>query len=221
MTKNLIIIGAGQFGREMFQVASETIADGAPYRIKGFLDNRSDALTGFNIDLPVLGNVEAYQPDPDDVFIGAIGEPHEKIKAFKPILDRGGVFINLIHPLARMGRNVELGIGVVLEPYAELSCDLRLGNFVTILPFSTVAHDVRVGDWCQISSHCGLNGCVTMGEGVFLGSHACIIPRTKVGDWAYIGAGSVVITDVKPNTKVFGNPARPVMVSTPARQNVK
>lgn len=221
MTKNLIIIGAGQLGREIFEFASEAIADGAPWRIKGFLDNRPGALTGFNIDAPVLGTVDNYRIQPQDVFIGAIGEPHEKIKGFRPILDRGGTFINLIHPYARVGRNAQLGVGVVLTPYALVSCDLRVGNFVTVLPFSTVAHDVRVGDWCQISSHCGLNGCVTMGEGVFLGSHACILPRTKVGDWAYVGAGSVVAHDVEPGSKVFGNPARPLMAPRHSDRSVK
>jgi len=42
---------------------------------------------------------------------------------------------------------------------------------------------------------------------VFLGSHACIIPSIKVGSWAYVGAGSVVVRDVPPGVKVFGNPA--------------
>jgi sugar O-acyltransferase (sialic acid O-acetyltransferase NeuD family) len=208
-------------GREVFQFASEAIADGAPWRIKGFLDNRPGALTGFNIDAPVLGRVETYSIESEDVFIGAIGDPNDKIKGFRPILDRGGVFVNLIHPLARVGRNTRLGVGVVLTPYALVSCDLHVGNFVTILPFTTLGHDVRVGDWCQISAHCGLNGCVTMGEGVFLGSHACVLPRTKVGNWAYIGAGSVVAHDVPPRTKVFGNPARPLTVPRNSNRSVK
>ena len=215
MTKNLIIVGAGQLGREVHSFASDTIADGTPWQIKGFLDHRPDALAGFSIDAPVVGSVEDYRPNRDDVFVGAIGEPHEKEKCFRAILDRGGKFVSLIHPLARVGRNAHIGTGVVLTPYAVVSCDLRVGNFVTVLPFSTLAHDVQVGDWCQISSHCGLNGCCTLGQGVFLGSHVCIIPQTRVGDWAYVGAGSVVITDVAPGARVFGNPARPVMV--PAR----
>ena len=38
--------------------------------------------------------------------------------------------------------------------------------------------------------------------------HASIIPQITVGDWAYVGAGSVVLRDVAPETKVFGNPAK-------------
>jgi sugar O-acyltransferase (sialic acid O-acetyltransferase NeuD family) len=218
MTKNLIIIGAGQLGREVLMFVSDAIADGAPWRIKGFLDGRPDALNGFNVPVPILGSVRDYQPESDDVFVGAVGEPQEKVRGFKPILERGGRFVSLIHPLARVGRNTQIGEGVVLAPYAVVSCDLKVGNFVTVLPFSTLAHDVRVGDWCQISSHCGVNGCGEIGEGVFLGSHVCIIPQTKVGDWAYVGAGSVVIADVKPGSKVFGNPARPVHVPNRAEE---
>jgi sugar O-acyltransferase (sialic acid O-acetyltransferase NeuD family) len=210
MRKNLVIISAGALGREVFGWATDAISDGAGWRVKGFLDGKPDALDGYGIDLPVLGSVDEYRVESEDLFVVAVADPQTKVKCIKPILDRGGTFVSVIHPLAKRGRNIELGIGSVLAPFSVLDCDLRVGNFVTVLPFSTFGHDVNVGDWCQVSSHCGVNGRATLGQGVFLGSHACIIPRVRVGDWAYVGAGSVVITEVHAGTKVFGNPARPV-----------
>jgi sugar O-acyltransferase (sialic acid O-acetyltransferase NeuD family) len=208
--KNLIIISAGKLGREIFGWVSQTIAHGAPWRIKGFLDDRANALEGFDYDSKIVGNVRDYKIEQDDAFIGAIGDPKDKVTYYTPILERGGSFINLIHPLANLGHNVQLGAGVVMAPFSCIGSDLKIGNFVTIFAFSIVAHDTAIGDWCQISSHCGVNGNVTLGEGVFLGSHTCIVPQKTVGDWAYVGAGSVVIRDIPPGVKVFGNPARPV-----------
>ena len=204
---NLIIIGAGQFSREIFTWATQAIAAGFRCRIKGFLDRRADALEGCDYAAKLLGDVETYRIEEGDVFVGAIGDPKIKLQCYSPIVSRGGHFINLIHPLANIGSNVQLGAGNVMAPFVSLTCNVNIGNHVTIGAFSNAGHGTIIGDGCQISSHCGINGAATIGEGAFLGSHACIIPKVKVGAWAFVGAGSVVVRDVPPGVKVFGNPA--------------
>lgn len=208
--KNLIIISAGKFGRETFTWATQAIERGTPWRIKGFLDARTHLLDGFDYGVGIIGDVESYVIQEDDVFVGAIGDPRDKVKYYMPIVERGGEFVNVIHPLANLGKNVELGTGIVMAPFSSVTSDIRIGDHVTIGAFSNVGHDAVVGDWCQISSHCGINGKVALGTGVFLGSHSCLVPDIKVGDWAFVGAGSVVVKDVQPGIKVFGNPAVPI-----------
>jgi sugar O-acyltransferase (sialic acid O-acetyltransferase NeuD family) len=204
---NLVIIGAGQFGREVFTWAAQAIASGLSLRIKGFLDDRLDALTGFDYDVKVLGNVSTYAIADGDVFVNAIGNPVYKVRSSARIIESGGAFVNIIHPLANIGHNVRLGTGIVLAPFSSVTSDVTIGDHVSIGAFSNVGHDVVVGDWCQISSHCGLNGVSSLGEGVFVGSHGCVLPRVQVGRWAHVGAGSVVVRNVEPFTRVFGNPA--------------
>jgi sugar O-acyltransferase (sialic acid O-acetyltransferase NeuD family) len=208
--KDLIIINAGKFGRETFAWATHAIAAGAPWRIKGFLDDRANALVGYDYEPGIIGNVQSYEIGENDVFVGAIGDPREKVKYYSPIIERGGRFVNVIHPLASIGKNVRLGSGIVLAPFSSVTSDVTIGNHVSIGAFSNAGHDTVIGDWCQISSHVGINGNATLGEGVFLGSHACIIPRIRLGDWAFVGAGSVVIREVQPGVKMFGNPAAPI-----------
>lgn len=205
--QNLVIIGAGQCGREVFAWAAQAIAAGSRLHIKGFLDERREALDGFRYDVGVLGTVDDYEIERGDVFIGAIGNPVTKAACYSRIIEKGGRFINIIHPLANIGKNAEIGTGVVLAPFSSVTVDAKIGNHVSIGAFSNAAHDTVIGDWCQISSHCGLNGMATLGEGTFMGSHACIIPQVSVGSWCYIGAGSVVIKNVPDGVKVFGNPA--------------
>jgi sugar O-acyltransferase (sialic acid O-acetyltransferase NeuD family) len=216
--RNLIIIGAGQFGRETFTWAVQAIASGSPWRIKGFLDDNGHALDGYDYPVKILGNVANYKIEADDVFIGAIGDPKTKVRCYSPIAERGGHFINLIHPLANIGNNVQLGVGIVLGPFSSVTCDAKIGHHVSVGAFTNAGHDTVIGDWCQISSHCGINGEVTLAEGVFLGSHACIIPKIKVGAGAFVGAGSVVVRDVQPAVTVFGNPAAPFQKAT--RSNI-
>lgn len=205
--KNLIIISAGRMGREVFTWATQAIAAGAPYRVKGFLDNRTNALASFNYGVGIVGHVDTYEIQEDDVFIGGIGDFNDKIAYYAPIIKRGGRFINLIHPLANTGTNPRLGTGIILAPFTVLTADVTVGDHVSIGTFSNIAHDAVIGSWCQISSHCGVNGRVVLGEGVFLGSHACVIPGVTVGDGTFVGAGSVVTRNVPPGVKVFGNPA--------------
>lgn len=208
--KNVIIIGAGQSGREIFTWAAQAISAGSHLRIKGFLDDKSDALRGYDYEPGILGDVASYEIQEKDVFVCAIGNPITKAKCCNLIEERGGRFINIIHPLANIGFNVDLGVGVILGPFTSVTSDIKIGSHVSIGALSNVGHDTVVGDWSQISSHCGLNGCATLGEGVFLGSHACILPRVKIGDWAFVGAGSIVVRDVDARVKVFGNPAKAI-----------
>ncbi len=209
-TRNLVIIGAGGCGREVFIWATQAIAAGSPLRIKGFLDDRACALDGLEYETGVLGDLNTYEIDEKDVFVCAIGNPVTKMECYSRIAERGGEFINIIHPLANVGQNVELGEGVILGPFSSITCDAKVGNHTSIGALSNVAHDTIIGDWCQISSHCGVNGNAALGEGVFLGSHSCILPGIKVGPWAFVGAGSIVVRNVSSRVKVFGNPASPI-----------
>ncbi len=210
MKNKLVIIGAGKLGREAFTWATQAAAQGTPWRVKGFLDDRSHALDGFDYQAKILGEVLSYRIEENDVFIGAVGDPRDKVKYYSPILNKGGCFINLIHPSANIGKNVRLGTGIIMAPFSLVTCDAEIGNHVSVGAMSHVGHDTKIGDWCQISSQCGINGNASLGEGAFLGSHACIIPGVKVGAWAYVGAASNVLKNVKPGIKVFGNPAIPV-----------
>ena len=205
--KDLIIVGAGDFGREVHVWATQAIEAGAQLRIKGFLDSRPNALDGFDLGVGVLGEVGKYEPRPNDRFACAIGAPQAKRRIFQTINAQGGRFETLIHPTAVVGKRITIGEGALLCPFIQMSCDIRIGRLVAFGTFSNAGHDTVIGDFVQVSGSCELNGHVTIGDGAFLGSHATILPQATVGERAYVGAGSVVLRRVKARTKVFGNPA--------------
>jgi sugar O-acyltransferase (sialic acid O-acetyltransferase NeuD family) len=205
--RDLVIVGAGDFGREVHMWATQAIESGASFRIKGFLDDRRNALDGFDVGVDVIGEVESYEPRPNDRFVCAIGSPQAKRRIFQALNARGGRFETLIHPTALVGKRVAIGEGALLCPYTQMSCDIRIGRLVAFGTFSNAGHDTVIGDFAQVSGSCELNGHVTIEESAFLGSHATILPQATVGARAYVGAGSVVLRRVKPRTKVFGNPA--------------
>jgi sugar O-acyltransferase (sialic acid O-acetyltransferase NeuD family) len=219
--KHLVIIGAGGFGREVLAWARQSDAHGRDWLIKGFIDDRSDALDGLAIDAALLGRAHDYQPEPDDVFVCAVGQPATKRHLVEVIAERGGRFVSVVHRSAVIGENCRLGAGSILCPYAIVTCNVEIGDHVAINLHSSVAHDSKVGNFSQINCHCDITGWVTLGESVFVGSHASILPKLEVGEGAYIGAGSVVARRVAAGERVFGVPARTLNFSTnPADQAI-
>lgn len=208
--QKLLIIGAGDFGRELLVWAKAVHDAGrASWQIAGYLDANPRALEEFGIDLPVHGDPKTWEPQPDQVFACAISKPAVKLEICRELAARGAKFINLIHPTAIIGPHCRIGTGCIFCPGVVVTTHATIGDFVTLNLYTTVGHDAVVGDGCTTCSHVDITGHAQVGEGVFFGSHAAVTPFTKVGDYATIGAGSVAMRESPANTTVFGLPARP------------
>jgi|ERR1035441_9015004 sugar O-acyltransferase (sialic acid O-acetyltransferase NeuD family) len=205
--KDIVIVSAGKFAREVYGFVKHAIAAGRNWRIKGFLDSRSRQLEGYSYPVRILSSVESYEPGENDRFLCAIGTPADRRRYTEMILCKGGRFATLVHPTAVLGENVTLGQGVIVSPHAVLTSDMVLGDSVFVGPLSCCSHDNRIGAWCHISGNCAFGGNVTVEEGCFFGMRSVVVPGVHIGKDAYIGVGSVVLKRVRPGAKVFGNPA--------------
>ena len=206
--KDLYIVGAGGFGREVYAWLLDLPACNVEWRIRGFLDDNLQALDGFDYEPGVVARVSDFQPGEGDLFVCAIGARAHKRRVCEGLKARGAQFFTLVHPTAIVGPNVTLGEGVVLCPRVTVTCDVQIDEMVMLNLHCTVGHDVRIGAWSTVSAQCDLTGSVQVGVGAFLGSGVRVIPGKRIGDDAVVGAGSVVIRNVREGQKVFGNPAR-------------
>ncbi len=206
--KQLVIVGAGGFGREVLDWARQSEAFGRDWIVKGFLDDNPRALDAHRTGVPLLGDVAGHVPAPDEVFVCAMGRIGAKRRCVEAIRARGGAFTRVIHRTVVVGGAVALGTGVILCPGSIVTANAHVGDFVTINLQSTVAHDAVVGDWCQLHCHVDITGGVVLGEGVLVGSHASVLPGVQVGAGATIGAGAIVMRDVPAGATVYGPPAR-------------
>lgn len=203
----LIIVGAGGFGRELLQWIKDINKVKPTWTIKGFIDDNLGSLDGFECDYKVIGTISDWVPLDNEVFALAIANPKTKEKIVKTMKQKGANFVDIIHPTAKISDHAIYGEGLVMYPSSGLSPNCQVGNFVTLLS-SGIPHDAIIGDYTTISSNCGLTRGIVIGKRAFLADHACILPEKKIGDDAYIGMGSVVIKNVKNGQKVFGNPAK-------------
>lgn len=205
--KQLLIIGARGFGREVYDLAMDCAAESADFVVKGFLDDKKDALNGLGEYPPIVSSVEEYEIQPDDVFICGLGSPEWRKVYTEKILAKGGKFITLISPLAIIRRNAHIGEGCIITHRSNISVDAYVGNHAAILS-SGLGHDVKVGEYSVLSGGVALNGFVEVGREVYMGCNSMVAPHKKIGDNAFVGIGSVVISNVKAGTKVFGYPAK-------------
>ena len=207
--KDVIIVGAGGFGREVVQIINDNNKIKREYNILGFIDDNANALNGKKCNYAILDSISSHSPKSECIYICAIANPLLKEKIMLQLKQNGAKFESLIHHTASVSEYASLGEGLVAYPNSWIGADAIIGDFVTLLS-SNIGHDAQVGSFTTISSNCDLTREVNIGKRCFLGSSVSIIPERKIGDDVYICAGSVVFTNVKEGRKVMGYPAKRV-----------
>lgn len=206
---DIIIIGAGGFGREVYLWAKDSFPNDQ-YKIKGFLDDNPRILNNYNMDIGIIGDLDGYEIKKQDRFVFAIGDIDVKKHLVTKLKEKGAKYLTLIHPTAIAASTAKIGQGVIICPFVTVSDHTQLGDFVMMNIYSSCGHDVKVGDYCILSPYATLNGFVILEDEVFLGTHATVIPGKRVGCKSKISANSVVMRDIPPGKIVFGVPGKPI-----------
>lgn len=204
----IIIIGAGGMGREVFAWISQDLRNKKDYTIKGFIDDNPNALEGYSYPIDIIGTVEDYYPAENEILVIAVLNPKIKKRILKSLIEKGAEFYSLIHPSTIIGENVSIGQGTIICPNCILTCDISIGDFVFINTSSTIGHDTTIGNYTSINGKVEITGNVVVGEKCYFGVGAKVIPKRQIGNCATIGAGSVIVRNVPENVTVFGNPAK-------------
>lgn len=209
--KQLVIIGAGGMGREVYHLATECSGFGTEFEVKGFLDDNPHALDSFAFGYPpIIGTTDNYQIAVDDVFTCSIGDVHTKVRIIEKIESRGGKFISLIHPDVYIVPTALIGDGVLIFHDVHVGSEAVIGNHVMLQSYAAIGHDATIGDFTRVDPKASIIGGVKVGNRVTIHTMSVLNHKVVVGDDAVIGALSFVIRKVKPGITVFGNPAKEI-----------
>lgn len=211
MVKDIVLIGAGGFGREVANLIEKINRVEEKYHLVGFLDddtekyNTSTIINGY----PWLGTKEwAIEHKDEYVFTCTIGKAAVKAKIQEHLESNGVKFESVFANGVYIPPSTTVGDGCVFYSNVGMSVNCKIGKGVLLNCGVTVGHDAVIGDYTAVMPGTGISGECKIGKKVDIGGHAFIIPGRKVGDGAVVAAGSIVFTNVKAGTTVIGNPAK-------------
>src|SRR6188768_1324822 len=156
--QDIIIYGAGGFGREVNLLLRQINIHNRQWNVKGFCDDGKQV--GEWIDgLPVLGNVNYLKEMKGHAVVLAIADPVIRKTVFEQISDAELQFPNLIHPLVYFdGEMNSIGKGSVITAGCCFTTGVEVGNFVIVNLSCTVGHDVRLGDFSSVMPGSNISG---------------------------------------------------------------
>ena len=210
--ENIIIIGAGGFGREVLSLVEAINRQNQSFNFIGFVD---DGITkGITINgYPVLGNTEILMEWAERVNIAvAIGNPKTKRNIVSKISKNKYIkFPNLIHPsifFSNFGNSI--GVGNIICEGNIITTNVTLKNHIILNLACTVGHDTIINNFCSFMPAVNISGEVNIKESVYVGTGAKIINQLEIGENTIVGAGAVVFKSLPSNCTAVGVPAKPI-----------
>lgn len=209
----IVVVGAGGFGRETLDVIDAVNARAATWRIRGVAD---DAPAQVQVDRlasrghRVLGSVAEVAAAESGWFVVGIGNPTTRSRVAQTFAAAGWKPATVVHPTAVLGSRTVLAEGTVVCGGVQLSTNVVLGRHVHVNPGAVIGHDTVLEDLVSVNPGAVVSGEVHVGARALLGAGSVVLQGLEIGEAAVVGAGACVTRSVPAGTTVVGVPARTV-----------
>jgi sugar O-acyltransferase (sialic acid O-acetyltransferase NeuD family) len=207
--RDIVVIGASGHAKVIIDIIEQQ----GCYHIVGLIDDFGEPgtkLMGYEVighkdqitDLVAGGKVAGG--------IVAIGDNWVRYQVAQSIRERasGFLFINAIHPSARIGREVRFGVGVAVMAGVSVNPGTNIGDFCFLNTNASVDHDNTLGDFSCLQPNAATGGKVRIGAFSAISMGANIIHGVSIGSHTVVGAGSTVLSDVPDFVVAYGTPCR-------------
>lgn len=210
--KELYIIGAGGFGREIAWLVERINEKEQTWDLKGFVDD-NQAIWGKEYDdYRVVGGCDFLRNADHDVWVVcAIGASKTRKKIIDSLVDAKHLhFATVVDPTVQMSKRVQIGEGTMICAGNIITVDVTIGKHTIINLDCTIGHDAVLGDFVTMYPSVNVSGCSTIGSETELGTGMQTIQGVCIGSQTIVGAGAVVIRELPDRCVAVGSPAKPI-----------
>lgn len=210
--KDLIIIGASGFGREVAWLVERINSKKKTWNLLGYIDDSEEMQNKTINSYPVIGTIDDVYKFPDTYFVVAIGSAStremvvDRISAQVPNIKFG----ILIDPSVEMSDSVIIGEGSIVCAHTIITVNITIGKHVIVNLDCTIGHDAVLNDFVTVYPGVNISGDTDIGYASELGTGMQIIQGKKIGERSIVGAGAVVIRDIPEKCTAVGSPAKPI-----------
>lgn len=210
--KDLYIIGAGGFGREVAWLVERINEIEPTWNLRGFIDDNTAIHGSLQDDYSVIGGCDYLMNITQEVWVVcAVGSAKIRKKIIEKLKNYANVkFATLIDPSVMRSDRVDIGEGSIICAGTIITVDISIGSHVIINLDCTIGHDDIIHDFVTIYPSVNVSGNVVVGECAELGTGMQIIQGKSIGRESIIGAGAVVIRDIPEKCTAVGSPAKPI-----------
>ena len=207
--KNLVIICAGDFGREIVNIVNRINRQEPTWNLLGFVDDTPAKQNTVIDGCPVLGTTQWLNHLEEDIYaVCSLGQSQIRQKVIEKCSSPRIHWATLIDPDARLYQQAVVGEGSIICGGTVLAINVHVGHHVLVNLNCTLGHDDIIGDFCVINPGVNVSGNVSLGRCVDLGTGAKIIQRNSICSNTMVGAGAVVLHDITESGVYVGVPVK-------------
>lgn len=220
MSRSVVVVGAGGFGREVVDVIEAINAaavnrhDAPVWLLVGVVDDsisreNRERLEQRSIDHLGSANEFLSAAATELAYVVGIGAPHVRRRIATAFDAAGHTAVTLVHPAATVGSASQLGAGSVVCAGVRITTNIVIGRHVHMNPNVTIGHDTTIGDFVSLNPQAAISGDCVIENEVLVGVGGILLNGLRVGEGSIIGGAACAVRDVEAGTTVVGIPARP------------
>lgn len=204
--KELVILGAGDLGKEVIWLIEDINRVSPKYTILGLLDDDRNKYGTQIHGYQVMGDINrlTYISRTRTVYaVIAIEDGSIRNKIVNQV--RGfKKWETLIHPSAVISDMSTVGEGSIIFANVTVSVDTSIGKHCLCYLSSTIGNDCEIGDYVSVMSKVTISEHVKVGNQSYLSASSIMFPNREIGEAVKIGVGAVVSKNMKDSAVLAG-----------------
>ena len=206
--KDIVIVGAGGFGREVEWLIERINNIKPEWNILGFADDNIEKgnLVGHS---KIIYNInDLTNIDKKLNVVIAVGNAKTRKLLFDKLKNNLNIsFPNLVDPSVILG-DIDIGKGNIICAGTIITVNVKIKDFTIINLDCTIGHDNIINDFVTIYPSVNVSGNVEIGECTEIGTGTQIIQGKNICNNCIIGAGAVVVKNIIKAGTYIGVPAK-------------